>query len=78
MMTTTPTDLTVADYCQAMERNEIRVNREYQRSDRVWPNAARSFLIETILLGFPMPKLAHYQVTDLRTRKVTKEIVDGC
>jgi hypothetical protein len=77
MMTTTPTNLTVADYCQAMERNEIRVNREYQRSDRVWPTAARSFLIETILLGFPMPKLAHYQVTDLKTRKVTKEIVDG-
>jgi hypothetical protein len=28
-------------------------------------------------LGFPMPKLAHYQVTDLKTRKVVKEIVDG-
>jgi hypothetical protein len=69
--------MTVADYCQAMERNEIRVNRDYQRSEKVWPQAARSFLIETILLGFPMPKLAHYQVTDLKTRKVTKEIVDG-
>lgn len=41
MMTTTPTNLTVADYCQAMERNEIRVNREYQRTERVWPTAVR-------------------------------------
>jgi hypothetical protein len=76
-MITTPTNLTIADYCQAMERNGIRVNREYQRSEKVWPSAARSFLIETILLGFPMPKLAHYQVTDLKTRKISKEIVDG-
>lgn len=76
-MQTQPTNMPVADYCQAMERNEIRVNREYQRSEKVWPPAARSFLIETILLGFPMPKLAHHQTTDLKTRKVTKEIVDG-
>ena len=69
--------MAVADYCQAMERNEIRVNRDYQRSDKVWPTTARSFLIETILLGFPMPKLALFQVTDLKTRKVSKEIVDG-
>jgi hypothetical protein len=76
-MQTTPTNMTIADYCQAMERNEIKVNREYQRSDKVWPRAARSFLIETILLGFPMPKFALYQVTDLPTRKVIKEVVDG-
>ena len=45
----TSTDYTVADYCQAMERKEIIVNRAYQRSDKVWLPVARSFLIETIL-----------------------------
>lgn len=72
-----PTTYTVADYCQMYDRGEIRVNREYQRSDKVWPLAAQSFLIETILLGYPMPKLSLHQVTDLKTRKTVKEIVDG-
>ena len=68
---------TVADYCTAFERNEIRVNSEYQRSNKVWPAAARSFLIETILLGYPIPKLFLHQITDVRSRRAYKEIVDG-
>lgn len=72
-----PTNYTVADYCQAMTRREIIVNREYQRSDKVWPPVARSFLIETILLNYPIPKLFLFQRTDLRSRKTYKEVVDG-
>ena len=71
------TNYTVSDYCAAMDRGEIVVNREYQRSERVWPDIARSFLIETMLLGFPMPKLYLYSVVDLKKRKTVKEIVDG-
>ena len=69
--------MTVADYCVAMERSEIVVNRDYQRSDQVWPAAAKSYLIETIILGYPVPKLSLYQVLDLKSRKTSKEIVDG-
>src|SRR2546425_1264912 len=76
-MKITPTNLTISDYCNAMVRNEIVVNRNYQRSDQVWPPAAKSFLIETILLGFPIPKLSLYQVTDVKSKKTYKEIVDG-
>ena len=71
------TNMTVADYCNAMRRGEITVNTDYQRSDQVWPPIARSFLIETILLNFPIPKLFLYQVTDLKSRQTVKEIVDG-
>ena len=60
-----------------MREKSIIVNHEYQRSDKVWPPAARSYLIETILLGFPIPKLSLYQTTDLKTKKTKKEIVDG-
>lgn len=67
----------IADYCRDLDRREITVNRDYQRSDKVWPPAARSFLIETILLGYPMPKLSLHQITDLRTKATVKEIVDG-
>jgi hypothetical protein len=72
-----PTNYTIADYCAAMQRKEIVVNSDYQRSDKVWPPAARSFLIETILLNYSMPKLSLYQVTDVKSRKTYKEIVDG-
>ncbi|MGH9718045.1 MAG: DUF262 domain-containing protein [Candidatus Acidiferrales bacterium] len=72
-----PTSFTVADYCNAMERGEIIVNKDYQRSDQVWPPSARSYLIETILKGFPIPKLYLRQVTDVKSRKTHKEIVDG-
>ena len=76
-MNKTATQFTVADYCKAMARNEIIVNKDYQRSDKVWPPAARSYLIETILKGFPVPKLYLYQITDVKSRETHKEIVDG-
>lgn len=76
-MDTHSTTMTIADYCAAMQRREIIVNRNYQRSDQVWPPAARSFLIETILLGLPVPKFWLHQITDVRTRTTKKEIVDG-
>lgn len=68
---------TVEDYCGMYVRREVRVNRDYQRSDEVWPRTAQSFLIETILLDFPVPKLFIHQTTDLRTNRPVKEIVDG-
>jgi hypothetical protein len=73
----TTTTFTVAEYCAQMGRDEIRVNREYQRSPKVWPTAARSYLIDTMLQGYPIPKLTLFQITDLRTRSTIKEIVDG-
>lgn len=71
------TSFTVAEYCQQMMDRTITVNRNYQRSNAIWPAAARSFLIDSMLCGFPIPKLSLYQKTDLKTRKTIKEIVDG-
>jgi hypothetical protein len=68
---------TIAEYCQQMANKTIIVNREYQRSDKAWPPAARSYLIDSILNGYPIPKLSLYQKTDLASRKTVKEIVDG-
>jgi hypothetical protein len=76
-MQVTNTAFTIAEYCDQMEAGNIVVNRDYQRTDTVWPPAARSYLIETILLGYPIPKISLYQKTDLKTRRTVKEIVDG-
>jgi hypothetical protein len=75
-MQVTPSTFTVAQYCRAFEAKEIVVNKEYQRG-RVWPPAARSYLIDTLLSGYPIPKMSLYQKTDLRTRQTVNEIVDG-
>ena len=69
--------LPVADYCNAYKRHDVRVDRKYQRNASVWPQRAQSYLIETILRGFPMPKLALHQQTDVRSRKSLKFVVDG-
>lgn len=76
-MKTNLVTMTIADYCSAFERTEVQIDRTYQRSPDVWPLPARSYLIETILKGFPIPKLALHQVTDLKSRKTTKYVVDG-
>ncbi len=34
-----------------------KVNYDYQRSGSIWPVRARSFLVETILLGMPIPRV---------------------
>ena len=69
--------MTIAEYCDQMKAKTIIVNREYQRSPKRWPTAARSFLIDTILEGYPIPKIILAQKTDLRTKQTLKEIVDG-
>ena len=76
-MKVTSTLMTVAEYCDQMKTGAIVVNRSYQRSRKRWPPAARSFLIDTILHGYPVPKVILAQQTDLRSRKTVKEIVDG-
>jgi hypothetical protein len=76
-MNVIPSNFTIAEYCQQMEQQEVKVNRNYQRSPKVWPDSARSYLIETILMGYPIPKISLYQKTDVKSRKTIKEIVDG-
>jgi hypothetical protein len=72
-----PTHLTVSDYCARMQSKDITVNKDYQRSDRVWPETARSFLVESILLGFPIPKFYHHSITNVKTKKTSAQIIDG-
>ena len=76
-MRTMPTNMTIQDFLAALSRGEIKVNRDYQRSDGVWPEAARSYLVETVLYDFPIPKLALHQITDVLTGTSHKELVDG-
>lgn len=60
-----------------LERKEIVINRNYQRGAEIWPAAARSYFIDTILHNFPFPKIYLYQAFSKETKKPYKELVDG-
>ncbi|MGH2939401.1 MAG: DUF262 domain-containing protein [Solirubrobacterales bacterium] len=72
-----PNSDTVANFCADLGNNIVRVDFRYQRSEKVWPKAAQSFLIESILLGYPVPKLYLHQKTDRVSRSTIHFIVDG-
>lgn len=67
----------MADYLSMLERGEVSVNKDYQRSKGIWSLAARSFLIETVLKNFPIPKLSLHHITDPSTLVPHREVVDG-
>ena len=58
-------------------RKELVVNSEYQRGAGLWPTAAKSYFIDTVLKGFPFPKVYFYERMDKETRRPRREIVDG-
>jgi len=75
-MISTPSNMSLAELGQQYKNGTIIIDHSYQRS-LAWPAAAQSFLIDTILSGYPLPKLSLSQTTDLKTRATKKAIVDG-
>lgn len=67
----------IAELHEMLDRKDLVVNRDYQRGPRLWPTGARSYFIDTILTGFPFPKLYFYEYLDRDARKTKREIVDG-
>jgi hypothetical protein len=57
-------------------RNELVLNPSFQRRD-VWPDKARSFLVDTILCGMPIPKIFMRQKINVAAKKSQREVVDG-
>jgi len=70
-----PNPLLVSDYLSILPT--IRINREYQRSSGIWPARAKSALIETMILGYPMPAMYLHQRYDPEAKTPFKELVDG-
>jgi hypothetical protein len=69
--------MTISDIYQMMRSGELIINREYQRGKGLWPDNARSYFIDTLLNGFPFPKVVIRQIVDLKTMKTKREIIDG-
>lgn len=68
----------IADILGMLERRELVVNGDYQRGSGLWPDGPSSYFIDTILEGFPFPKIYLYEyLSRAGGRGLKKEIVDG-
>ena len=66
----------VRDFEEWDERQELVLAPKFQRRD-VWNPKAKSYLIDTIIRGKPIPKLYMRQTVVPKGRRTTREIVDG-
>lgn len=67
----------IIEIIDLLAEKKLTVNKKYQRGGQLWPPGPRSYFIDTILSGYPFPKIYFYEYLDRATRKVKREIVDG-
>jgi hypothetical protein len=67
----------VSDFVTWQREGTLELNPNFQRRS-VWKKGAKSFLIDTILRGFPIPIIfLRDKKTDLRTLTAKRDVVDG-
>jgi hypothetical protein len=69
-------NFSIAEFIRWNERKELILQPKFQRRD-VWEEAARSYLIDTIVRELPMPKIYLRKVVNPDTRLNAYEVVDG-
>ena len=68
--------LSVKEMKAMEERGELDLTPEFQRRD-VWSEKARSYLIDTIIRGKPIPKVYIRTQENPDTGKIIQQVVDG-
>jgi hypothetical protein len=67
----------VSDFVGWQREGMLELNPNFQRRS-VWKKGAKSFLIDTILRGFPVPIIfLRDKKTDLKTLRAQRDVVDG-
>src|SRR5437762_12301129 len=59
-----------------LDGEQIRIDTTYQRSRKIWPSRAKSFLVETILRGMPIPRILLHRIAAPTSAHHTN-IIDG-
>ena len=76
MQKTTAKIITISDIIQWNEKKELELSPKYQRNS-VWNEKAKSYLIDTIIRGLPIPPIFLRQKVDVITKTTYREIIDG-
>lgn len=66
----------VNDFRGWNDRKELELQPKFQRRS-VWSDKARSYLMDSIVRGKPIPKIFIRQDIDPKTKKTVREVVDG-
>lgn len=66
----------ISDLLLWYDQGELELNPAFQRR-AVWSPNAKSYLMDTIIRGKPIPKIIIRQKINVRTRKSVREVVDG-
>ena len=66
----------VAEFLRLSERDQLILQPKFQRRE-AWEYAARSYLIDTVVRGLPMPKVYVRRIVHPKTRLGAYEVVDG-
>lgn len=67
---------TGVDFLGWQENSTLEISPRFQRRS-VWTRAARSYLIDTIILGYPIPPVYIRIVDQKSDGQVIREVVDG-
>src|SRR4051794_1228376 len=76
MQGSTPQHYTIADFLKWHDDDELVLNPKFQRGS-VWPPAARTYLIDSLLRQYPIPKLLLRTTVDRDSRRTIRDVVDG-
>lgn len=66
----------INDFLEWNNNNQLELNPNFQRRS-VWNDNARSYLMDTIIRGLPIPKVFIRQKINVITRNSIREVVDG-
>lgn len=76
MQGSSPQTYTIAEILKWNDDKELELNPKFQRGP-VWSSPARSYLIDSILQGYPIPKLLFRTKVDRTSRRTVRDVVDG-
>ena len=77
VMNVNASKVSVANVRDMVARGDLVTNHQYQRAPGLWPTAARSYFIDTIVEGFIFPPIYFHEFLERTTKKTRTEIVDG-
>jgi hypothetical protein len=71
-----PTNFKVSDFINWMKSGQLQLSPSFQRRP-VWKPKAKSFFMDSIIRGLPVPTIFIREQTNVSTLKTIREVVDG-
>ena len=76
MLNVAKTVYKVSDFLSWQRNGSLVLSPSFQRRP-VWSHASKSYLIDTVVQGLPIPIIFLREQTDLKTLEPIREVVDG-